>query len=37
MYYGGYQVQSPDGTWKENFTLNDEEINALVAYLHSLK
>ena len=37
MYFGGYQVQSPDGSWKENFTLNDPEINALVAYLHSLK
>jgi cytochrome c oxidase subunit 2 len=37
MYYGGYQVQSPDGSWKQNFTLNDQEINALVAYLHSLK
>jgi len=37
MYYGGYQVQSPDGTWKQNFTLSHEEINALVAYLHSLK
>jgi cytochrome c oxidase subunit 2 len=38
MYYGGYQVQSPDGSWKQNFTLNKEtEIPALVAYLHSLK
>lgn len=37
MYFGGYLVQSPDGSWKENFKLNDEEINALVAYLHSLK
>ena len=30
-------VQSPDGSWKPNFTLNDTEIDALVAYLHSLK
>ena len=38
MYYGGYQVQSPDGSWKQNFTLDkDKEIPALVAYLHSLK
>jgi cytochrome c oxidase subunit 2 len=37
MYFGGYLVQSPDGAWKQNFTLNDPEINALVAYLHSLK
>ncbi len=37
MYFGGYMVQSPDGSWKPNFTLNDAEIDALVAYLHSLK
>jgi cytochrome c oxidase subunit 2 len=37
MYFGGYMVQSPDGSWKQNFTLNDQDINALVAYLHSLK
>ncbi|MBL9217435.1 MAG: cytochrome c oxidase subunit II [Opitutaceae bacterium] len=40
MYYGGYVVQEGTGfnaTWKQNFTLNDTEINALVAYLHSLK
>ena len=40
MYYGGYMVQEGTGfnaTWKQNFTLNDTEINALVAYLHSLK
>jgi cytochrome c oxidase subunit 2 len=38
MFFGGYQVQDPaSGTWKENFTLNETEINALVAYLHSLK
>jgi cytochrome c oxidase subunit 2 len=40
MYYGGYLVQEGTGDnvkWKPNFTLNDPEINALVAYLHSLK
>lgn len=37
MYFGGYLVQDPTGAWKQNFTLNDTEINALVAYLHSLK
>ena len=37
MYFGGYLVQDPTGTWKQNFTLDDTEINALVAYLHSLK
>jgi len=40
MYYGGYMVQEGTGfnaTWKQNLTLNDKEINALVAYLHSLK
>jgi cytochrome c oxidase subunit 2 len=37
MYFGGYVVQAPDGSWKPNFTLNDTEIDALVAYLHSLK
>ena len=37
MYFGGYVVQGPDGAWKPNFTLNDPEIDALVAYLHSLK
>ncbi len=40
MYYGGYMVQEGTGfnaTWKQNLTLNDTEINALVAYLHSLK
>jgi cytochrome c oxidase subunit 2 len=40
MYYGGYLVQEGTGfnaTWKQNLTLNDGEINALVAYLHSLK
>jgi cytochrome c oxidase subunit 2 len=37
MFFGGYQVQGPDGKWKDNFTLNDDDINALVAYLHSLK
>ncbi len=40
MYYGGYLVAEGTGDnlkWKQNFTLNDEDINALVAYLHSLK
>ncbi|MBL9214017.1 MAG: cytochrome c oxidase subunit II [Opitutaceae bacterium] len=40
MYYGGYLVAEGTGLnlkWKTNFTLNDAEINALVAYLHSLK
>lgn len=37
MYFGGYVVQDPTGAWKQNFTLNDTEIDALVAYLHSLK
>jgi cytochrome c oxidase subunit 2 len=38
MYFGGYMVQSPDGSWKQNFTLDkDKDIPALVAYLHSLK
>jgi cytochrome c oxidase subunit 2 len=40
MYFGGYMVQEGSGDnakWKQNFTLNDTEINALVAYLHSLK
>ncbi|MBI2814567.1 MAG: cytochrome c oxidase subunit II [Opitutae bacterium] len=37
MYFGGYLVQDPTGAWKQNFTLNDAEVNALVAYLHSLK
>lgn len=37
MYFGGYLVQDPSGAWKQNFTLNDPEISALVAYLHSLK
>ncbi len=33
MFNGGYT----DASGKPNFTLNDEEINALVAYLQSLK
>ncbi len=40
MYFGGYVVQEGAGRnvkWKQNFTLNDAEINALVAYMHSLK
>ncbi len=40
MYFGGYLVQEGTGLnaqWKQNFTLSEAEINALVAYLHSLK
>jgi len=40
MYFGGYMVAEGAGDdvkWKQNFTLNDPEINALVSYLHSLK
>ena len=40
MYYGGYLVMEGTGAnakWKQNFTLNETEINALVAYIHSLK
>ena len=36
MWFGGYNVQDGDG-WKPNFKVNDQEIDALVAYLHSLK
>jgi cytochrome c oxidase subunit 2 len=40
MFFGGYMIQEGTGdnaTWKQNFTLNETEINALVSYLHSLK
>ncbi|MSU69245.1 MAG: cytochrome c oxidase subunit II [Opitutaceae bacterium] len=38
MYYGGYQVlDSQTKKWKANFTLTDDDITALVAYLSSLK
>jgi cytochrome c oxidase subunit 2 len=36
MWFGGYNVADGDG-WKPNFQVNDQEIDALVAYLHSLK
>jgi cytochrome c oxidase subunit 2 len=36
MWFGGYNVQEGDG-WKPNFRVTDQEIDALVAYLHSLK
>ncbi len=38
MWYGGYNVLE-DNEWKPNpkLTVNDQEIDALVAYLHSLK
>ena len=36
MWFGGYNVADGDG-WKANFQMNDQEIDALVAYLHSLK
>jgi len=36
MWFGGYNVKDGDN-WKPNFTMNDQEIDALVAYLHSLK
>jgi cytochrome c oxidase subunit 2 len=40
MFYGGYMVAEGTGddlTWKRNITLNDQDIDAIVAYLHSLK
>jgi cytochrome c oxidase subunit 2 len=42
MYYGiggmtGYMVPNDKGEMVPNIILNDEEIDALVAYLHSLK
>lgn len=36
MYYGGYLVQE-GSHWKENIKLSEPEIDALVAYLQSLK
>jgi len=36
MWFGGYNVQNGD-EWKENFRVTDQEADALVAYLHSLK
>jgi cytochrome c oxidase subunit 2 len=42
MYYGiggmaGYVKPDANGGWVRNIALNDQEIGALVAYLHSLK
>jgi len=37
MWYGGYMVRNDKGTWDAQFTVNDSEARALVAYLHSLK
>jgi cytochrome c oxidase subunit 2 len=42
MYYGiggmaGYMKPDGKGGWTPNIVLNDQEIGALVAYLHSLK
>ncbi len=36
MYFGGYYVQQGK-EWKQNFHLDDKEIDAMVAYLQSLK
>ena len=38
MYFGGYNILQGD-EWKPNpaLTLNDQEIDSLVSYLHSLK
>ncbi len=41
MWFGrtmaGYMRRNDAGEWETNFTVNDEEGHALVAYLHSLK
>ena len=40
MWFGGFKVQDTNGEWQPNPKLNElsePEINALVAYLHSLK
>ena len=42
MYYGiggmaGYMKPDGKGGWTPNIVLNEQDINALVAYLHSLK
>lgn len=41
MWYGrtmpGYMRRIDGGPWEQNFTVNDEEGHALVAYLNSLK
>jgi cytochrome c oxidase subunit 2 len=38
MWFGGFNLED-QGEWKPNpkMVLNDGEIDALVAYLHSLK
>jgi cytochrome c oxidase subunit II len=38
MWFGGYVVRNNEtGAWEQQFTVNDDEARALVAYLHSLK
>lgn len=38
MWFGGYVVRNNEtGVWEEQFSVNDDEARALVAYLHSLK
>jgi cytochrome c oxidase subunit 2 len=40
MYFGGYMVAEGTGddvTWTRKITLDDQDIDAIVAYLHSLK
>lgn len=38
MWFGGYLVKNNDtGAWDPQFTINDDEARALVAYLNSLK
>lgn len=38
MWFGGYLVRNNEtGNWDQQFTINDNEARALVAYLNSLK
>jgi cytochrome c oxidase subunit 2 len=38
MWFGGYVVRNSEtGVWEEQFSINDGDARALVAYLHSLK
>lgn len=37
MWFGGYMALNGEGKWSPNFTVNDNEARALVAYLDSLK
>lgn len=37
MWFGGYMARNDEGKWTPNFTVNDDEARALVAYLNSLK